>query len=102
MNISIQTPHFTASERLKNFVREKINQLAAHQCNIIGIKVLLRTGAKHDISNQWCEIIVTLPAENKFIKKHSLSFEESITRAVASMERKLKRKREQCFVQTSS
>ncbi|WP_064196609.1 MULTISPECIES: HPF/RaiA family ribosome-associated protein [Emticicia] len=95
MNITIQTPQFTASERLNNFVKEKINQLSNHQSNIIGVKVVLRTGAKHDISNQWCEIVVTLPAENKFIKKHSLSFEESITRAVSSMERKLKRKQEQ-------
>ncbi len=95
MNITIQTPQFTASERLNNFVKEKINQLSNHQSNIIGVKVVLRTGAKHDISNQWCEIVVTLPAENKFIKKHSLSFEESITRAVSSMERKLKRKQVQ-------
>lgn len=95
MNITIQTPQFTASERLNNFVKEKISQLSNHQSNIIGVKVVLRTGAKHDISNQWCEIVVTLPAENKFIKKHSLSFEESITRAVSSMERKLKRKQEQ-------
>lgn len=95
MNITIQTPQFTASERLNNFVKEKINQLSKLQSNIIGVKVVLRTGAKHDISNQWCEIVVTLPAENKFIKKHSLSFEESITRAVSSMERKLKRKQEQ-------
>lgn len=97
MNIIIQTPHFTASERLNNFVKEKINQLIAHQSHIIGVKVLLRIGAKHDISNQWCEIVVTLPAENKFIKKHGISFEESITRAVSSMERKLKRKKEQYF-----
>ncbi|MFY7909466.1 MAG: HPF/RaiA family ribosome-associated protein [Emticicia sp.] len=92
MNIIIQTPQFTASEGLTNFVRDKINQLTTHQSNIIGVKVVLRTGAKHDLSNQWCEIIVTLPAENKFIKKHSLSFEESIVRAIASMDRKLKRK----------
>lgn len=97
MNITIQTPHFTASKHLNNFVKEKINQLIAHQSNIIGVKVLLRIGAKHDISNQWCEIVVTLPAENKFIKKHSLSFEESITRAVSSMERKLTRKKEHYF-----
>ncbi|MER0439431.1 HPF/RaiA family ribosome-associated protein [Emticicia sp. W12TSBA100-4] len=95
MNIIIQTPQFIASEHLYNFVKEKINQLSNHQSNIIGVKVVLRTGAKHDISNQWCEIVVTLPAENKFIKKHSLSFEESITRAVSSMERKLKRKQVQ-------
>lgn len=97
MNITIQTPQFIASERLNNFVKEQINQLSNHQSNIIGIKVVLRTGAKHDISNQWCEIVVTLPAENKFIKKHSLTFEESIIRAVSSMERKLKRKKEQYF-----
>lgn len=95
MNIIIQTPQFIASEHLYNFVKEKINQLSNHQSNIIGVKVVLRTGAKHDISNQWCEIVVTLPAENKFIKKHSLSFEESIIRAVSSMERKLKRKQVQ-------
>lgn len=97
MKIIIQTPQFTASERLINFIREKIKPLTAHQSNIIGVKVVLRTGAKHDLSNQWCEIVVTLPAENKFIKKHSLSFEESIARAVASMERKLKRKEVQYF-----
>lgn len=97
MNISIQTPHFTANERLINFVQEKIKQLTAHQTNIIGVKVVLRIGAKHDLSNQWCEIVVTLPAENKFIKKHSFSFEESIARAIASMERKLKRKQIQYY-----
>lgn len=94
MIIIVQTVDFKASNKLNVFVKEKVSKLFSHQTNIIKIEVILKNGLKRHLLNQWCEILVSLPGENQFIKKNRQSIEGSILSAVASMERKLKRRRE--------
>lgn len=94
MNITLQTPHFTTTKNITDFVNEKVGKLFSHQTNIIRIDVILKNGNDSIETFRWCEILVLLPGENQFIKKHRKSLKESILSAVEAMERKLRRNRE--------
>jgi hypothetical protein len=53
--------------------------------------VTLKEGAKNNTANKWCELYVSMRGDNKFTKRSSSSFEESILKAVEIMEKILRR-----------
>jgi ribosome-associated translation inhibitor RaiA len=94
MNITLQTLKFKETEELKNFVHDKMSKLFHQRPNLIRVDVTLKEGAKNNPANKWCELYVSLPGENKFTKRNSASFEESILKAAAIMEKILRRVKE--------
>jgi ribosome-associated translation inhibitor RaiA len=94
MNITLQTLKFKETDDLKSFVYDKIGKLFHQQPNLIRVDVTLKEGAKNNPANKWCELYVSLPGENKFTKKNSTSFEESILKALGIMEKILRRSKE--------
>ncbi len=94
MNITLQTLKFKETDDLKSFVYDKIGKLFHQQPNLIRVDVTLKEGAKNNPANKWCELYVSLPGENKFTKKNSTSFEESILKALEIMEKILRRSKE--------
>lgn len=91
MNIKLQTLKFNESEDLRNFVNEKVAKLFKQHPEIIRVDVTLKEGAKNNPTNKWCELYVSLPGENKFTKRCSTTYEESILNAVEVMEKILRR-----------
>ena len=86
MKIALQTLKFTESAELKNFVNEKVGKLFHKFPQILRVDVTLKVGAKNNPTNKWCELYVSLPGENRFTKRNSESFEESILKATTTME----------------
>jgi ribosome-associated translation inhibitor RaiA len=91
MNITFQSVHFKASSHLEEFVMEKVSKLFDQNDKIIRADVTLFEGASGNPRNQFCEIILSLPGENKFVKKNSSSYEESVLKTVATLQKTLGR-----------
>lgn len=91
MNITFQSVHFKASTHLEEFVRDKVSKLFDQHDKIIRADVTLFEGASGNPKNQFCEIILSLPGENKFVKKNSSSYEESVLKTVATLQKTLRR-----------
>lgn len=93
MNTTFQAVGFTASEHLQNLAIEKADKLFHQNDKIIRIDVSLHLGASGNTKNQFCEINVSLPGHNKFVKKNSEQFEKSIDEAVEALRKIMRREK---------
>jgi ribosome-associated translation inhibitor RaiA len=92
-NLTFQSVHFKASPQLEDFVKDRISKLFEQDSSIIRADVTLFEGASGNPENQFCEILLSVPGENHFIKKNSDNYEKSIASVVASMQKLLRRKK---------
>ena len=92
-NITFQSVHFKASNNLEEFVNEKVSRLFEQDATIIRADVTLFEGASGNPKNQFCEIQLSVPGENHFIKKNTDNYEKSVLSAVAALQRILRRKK---------
>jgi len=93
MNITIQSVKFKESGELNDFVREKVEKLFQLSPEIIRIDVSLKVGAVNNPANKWCSLYISHPGENRFVKKKSGSFEESVIQATEAMQKILRRQK---------
>lgn len=93
MNITTQSIGFTASKHLLQFINVKMIKIFKHRSDIIRADVVLKKGAENNPFNEWCEITVSLPGENPFVKKNSDTYEKSIIDAVEAMDKILRRRK---------
>lgn len=91
MQITIQTLNFKESPSLKELVYEKVEKLFKKEKKIIRIDVILKQGAAKNPENKWCELYISLPGENKFVKKNSDAYEKSVFLATAAVKKILRR-----------
>ncbi len=89
--IAIQTVQFKASSHLEDFVKEKVSKLFEQDPSIIRADVTLFEGASGNPINQFCEIQLSVPGKNHFVKKNSESYEKSILEAVKTLQKVLRR-----------
>ncbi|NCA77560.1 MAG: HPF/RaiA family ribosome-associated protein [Alphaproteobacteria bacterium] len=92
-NITFQSVHFKASPELEAFLREKVSKLFEQDSSIIRADVTLFEGALGNPKNQFCEIQLSVPGENHFVKKNSENYEKSIMDAIISLQKVLRRKK---------
>lgn len=92
-NIKFQSVHFKASQNLEGFVKEKVSKLFEQDATIIRADVTLFEGASGNPKNQFCEILLSVPGENHFIKKNSENYEKSVLAAVSGLQKVLRRKK---------
>jgi ribosomal subunit interface protein len=91
--INLQTLHFKASDALNNFIEEKVEKLFQMSNEIIRADVTLYEGAAGNPENQWCEIQISVPGENLFVKKNSDKYEKSISAAIEALQKIIRRKK---------
>ncbi len=94
MNINLQSLHFKASEKLKDFVNEKVGKLFQLDENIISADVTLVANDIKIQNNKTCEIRLVVPGYDDFVKKEASSFEEAVLNAVETLQKILRRKKE--------
>lgn len=92
-NITFQSIHFRASSQLEDFVQKKVSKLFDQEGSIIRADVTLFEGASGNPKNQFCEILLSVPGENHFVKKNSDSYEKSILAAVEALRKVLRKKK---------
>ncbi len=94
MNITIQSVHFDASERLEEFINQKVEKLEQFFDDIIEAEVILRVDKADTSENKLAEIELDIPGDNLFAKKQSKSFEESVDLACDALRKQLMKRKE--------
>ena len=95
MNVNIQTVHFDADGKLKEYVSSKLQKLNTFHDRIIKIDVFLKLdNVVHNIKDKIAEIRVHVPRRRFFVKASSKSFEDSFDNALESLVTQIKRKKE--------
>jgi ribosome-associated translation inhibitor RaiA len=101
-NISFQSVQFKASLELENFVKEKVSKIFDQDDSIIRADVTLFEGAPGNLRNKFCEIQLSVPGENHFVKKNSENYEKSILAAVEALQKILRRKKTKKIIKRRS
>ncbi len=96
--IIFQSVQFKASAQLEGFVMEKVSKLFDQDSSIIRADVTLFEGASGNPKNQLCEIMLSVPGENHFVKKGSDSYEKSVLAAVESLQKILRRQKTKMII----
>ena len=93
MILNFQSLNFKLDKKLKKFSNKKISKLELFYKKIIDIKVLFKIENSTNSVNKFVEFIVRIPGNSIVVKSTAISFKESISNNVKSVERILKRKK---------
>ena len=90
MNIQVNTVHFTADQKLIDFVNKKVAKLDTYFEGIIGAEVIMKVEKPETVNNKIAEIKLSIPgADYLFAEKQTDTFEESIDLAIDAIRRQL-------------
>jgi putative sigma-54 modulation protein len=90
MNIQLTTVHFTADQKLIDFVNKKVPKLDTYFEGIIGAEVILKVVKPETANNKVAEIKLSIPgADYLFAEKQADSFEEAIDLAIEPVRKQL-------------
>ncbi|BBE19285.1 ribosome hibernation protein YhbH [Aquipluma nitroreducens] len=90
MNIQLTTVHFTADQKLIDFVNKKVPKLDTYFEGIIGAEVILKVEKPETANNKIAEIKLSIPgADYLFAEKQADSFEEAIDLAIEAVRKQL-------------
>ena len=95
MQITIQSIHFTADVKLKEYIEMRLSKLETFYYRIIQAEVFLKLeneGAP--LKDKVVEIRLHIPGNDLFAKDTSLSFEDSTDAVVEQLRRQLKKAKE--------
>ena len=95
MEIQIQSIHFDADNKLKDFIAKKVNKLETYYDRIVDAEVFLRLEKQGaPVQNKVAEIRLKVPGHTLYAAQTSKVFEESIDHATESLRRQLKKYKE--------
>ncbi len=90
MNIQVNTVHFTADQKLTDFVNKKVAKLDTYFDGIIGAEVIMKVVKPETANNKVAEVKLSIPGyDYLFAEKQADSFEEAIDLAVDAIRRQL-------------
>lgn len=90
MNIQVKTVHFTADQKLIDFVNKKVAKMDTFFEGIIGIEVVMKIEKPETVNNKIAEIKLSIPgADYLFAEKQSDTFEEAVDLAIDAIRRQL-------------
>ena len=93
MQTLIKSVHFTARPELEEYTRDKIDGLSKLNSKIIRAHVTLSVEPGSSPENKSCELLLSLPGEDPFLKKTAATFEEAVSLAANAMEKVFRRKK---------
>jgi putative sigma-54 modulation protein len=91
MDFKVNTVHFTADQKLVNFIRGKVDKLGMMSNQIIASEVYLRLDKNDEKENKIAEVKLLLPGGELFAKKQCKSFEEAADNAVDALKRQIEK-----------
>ena len=90
MNIQIKTVHFTADQKLVDFVNRKVPKLDTYFEGIIGAEVILKVIKPETSNNKVAELKLSIPGSDYlFAEKQADSFEEAIDLCIDAIRKQL-------------
>lgn len=91
MKLTIQAIHFTASDRLKDFISNKVNKLDQFFDRIIEGEATLKVRDEYKEGNKYVEIVVHVPGQTLIASNHAQSFEAAVDVATTKLKTQIKR-----------
>ncbi len=90
MNIQINTVHFSADQKLVDFINKKVPKLDTYFEGIIGAEIILKVSKPETANNKIAEIKLSIPGSDYlFAVKQADSFEEAIDLAIDAIRKQL-------------
>jgi len=90
MNIQVNTVHFSADQKLVDFINKKVPKLDNYFEGIIGAEVILKVVKPEVAMNKVAEIKLSIPGSDYlFAEKQADTFEESIDLAIEAIRKQL-------------
>ena len=90
MEVKINSVHFSADEKLVEFVNKKVNKLDTFFDGIIKAEVTLKVAKPEAANNKVAELKLSIPAaDNLFAKKQADSFEEATDLAIDAVKKQM-------------
>jgi putative sigma-54 modulation protein len=95
MNIKVNSVHFTADQKLVDFVNRKVSKMDTFFDGILSAEVSLKVDKPESSNNKISEIKLSLPASDYlFARKQADTFEEATDLAVDAIRSQLKKHKE--------
>jgi ribosomal subunit interface protein len=95
MNIQVKTLHFTADQKLIDFVNKKVPKLDTFFEGIINAEVIMKVVKPETANNKVAEIKLSIPGTDYlFAEKQADTFEEAIDLAIEAIRRQLSKFKE--------
>jgi putative sigma-54 modulation protein len=90
MNIKINDVHFTADQKLVEFINKKVSKLETYFDGIISVEVILKVIKPESANNKEVELKLSIPSKDYlFAKKQADTFEEAIDLSMEAIKRQL-------------
>ncbi|MCK3686232.1 ribosome-associated translation inhibitor RaiA [Maribellus sp. YY47] len=95
MEVKINSVHFSADQKLVDFVNKKVGKLDTFFDGIIKAEVTLKVVKPETANNKVAELELSIPAQdNLFAKKQADSFEEAIDLAIDALKKQIDKYKE--------
>lgn len=95
MEVKINSVHFTADQKLVDFVNKKVNKLDTFFDGIINAEVTLKVLKPETSNNKISELKLSIPANGYlFAKKQADTFEEATDLAIDAIKKQLDKYKE--------
>ena len=91
MNVSINSVHFKADNKLEQFIEKKVGKLSGLYEGVIGSEITLKIDKAETKDNKVAEIRVQIPGYDLYAKKQSNTFEEATDTAVSAIKKQLEK-----------
>ncbi|MBP6459596.1 MAG: ribosome-associated translation inhibitor RaiA [Crocinitomicaceae bacterium] len=94
MDIKVHAVHFSADQKLVDYIEEKVAKLNLFNDHIVTAEVFLRLDNTSDLENKIGEVKILLPGKELFAKKQAKSFEEAIDLATEAVRKQVLKEKE--------
>lgn len=91
MDLKVNAVHFTADQKLVDFVHDKVKKLEQMYDHIIASEIYLKIDKNEEKENKVAEVKLLLPGSELFAKKQCKSFEEATDLVVAALKKQVER-----------
>ena len=91
MKITVQSIHFTADQKLLDFIQRKVDKLETFFDHIISGEVYLKLENVENEANKVTEIKLMLPGNQIFAKENCKSFEEATDLVMESLRKQIEK-----------
>ncbi|RYY35598.1 MAG: ribosome-associated translation inhibitor RaiA [Sphingobacteriaceae bacterium] len=91
MKISVQSIHFSADQKLLDFIQKKADKLDTFYDKIISGEVYLKLENVEDEANKIAEIKLQIPGMQLFAKEQCKTFEEATDLAIEGLRKQIEK-----------
>ncbi len=94
MDTRVHSIHFSADQKLINFINEKVDKLELFFDHITACEVYLRLDKNHEGENKIAELKLLIPGKTLIAKKQCKTFEEAIDLSVDALRKQVSKHKE--------